>query len=176
MSTFSQDLARLADWPSDERLRALERIIAADAVQAVLERTGHASRHYARLPGWFVVWFVIALGLFNRDPYRHVFKQLQPFRPGATPGRNALCEARRGLGIAPLRLLASRVVRLLGSEDTPGALHKGLRLMALDSFVIDLPDTAANDKAFGRRGTGRAPGAFPQARVLALCETGSHVL
>ena len=48
--------------------------------------------------------------------------------------------------------------------------------MALDGFVIDLPDTPTNARAFGRPGSGRAPGAFPQARVLALCETGSHVL
>jgi hypothetical protein len=48
--------------------------------------------------------------------------------------------------------------------------------MALDGFVVDVPDTPANARAFGRPGSGRAPGAFPQARILALCETGSHVL
>jgi hypothetical protein len=48
--------------------------------------------------------------------------------------------------------------------------------MALDGFVLDLPDTPANDKAFGRPGTARAAGAFPQVRVLALCEVGTHVL
>jgi len=51
-----------------------------------------------------------------------------------------------------------------------------MRLMALDGFVLDLPDTPANERAFGRPGTARAPGAFPQARVLALCEAGTHVL
>ena len=48
--------------------------------------------------------------------------------------------------------------------------------MAIDGFVLDLPDTEKNERAFGRPGSGRAPGAFPQARVLSLCETGSHVL
>ena len=38
------------------------------------------------------------------------------------------------------------------------------------------PIPRANERAFGRPGSGRAPAAFPQARVLALCETGSHVL
>ena len=47
--------------------------------------------------------------------------------------------------------------------------------MAIDGFVLDLSDTPENERVFGRPG-GRAPGAFPQARVLALCETGSHVL
>ena len=48
--------------------------------------------------------------------------------------------------------------------------------MALDGFVVDVPDTPANERAFGRPGSSRAPAAFPQARVLSLCETGSHVL
>ncbi len=42
--------------------------------------------------------------------------------------------------------------------------------MALDGFTIDVADTPRNERAFGRPGTRRAPGAFPQARVLALCE------
>jgi hypothetical protein len=176
MSDFARDLAGLSDLPSAERLAALERIIPLPAVQEVLRQTGHDKRHYSRLPASFMVFFVVALGLFNRDSHRQVFKHLQRFRKGGTPQRNTLAEARKGLGIAPLRLLAAKVVGLLGRPDTPGAFYKGLRLMSLDSFVLDLADTPANDRAFGRPGTARAPGAFPQARVLALCETGSHVL
>jgi hypothetical protein len=75
-----------------------------------------------------------------------------------------------------MRLLAEQVIRLQGKPTTPGAFHRGMRTMALDGFVVDLPDTPANERSFGRPGSGRAPAAFPQARVLALCETGSHVL
>src|SRR5207248_6542294 len=77
---------------------------------------------------------------------------------------------------APMRLLTERVIQLQGTPETPGAFYRGMRTMARDGFVIDVPDTPANERAFGRPGSGRAPGAFPQARVLALCETGSHVL
>jgi len=48
--------------------------------------------------------------------------------------------------------------------------------MALDGFVVDLADTADNDRIFGRPRNQRSAGAFPQARVLALCEVGTHVL
>jgi hypothetical protein len=78
------------------------------------------------------------------------------------------------LGLLPLRLLAKAVVKLLCEPDTPGAFYKGMRLLAIDGFVLDLPDTPANDRAFGRPKSGRSAGAFPQARVLALCEVGSH--
>jgi hypothetical protein len=166
----------IASWPTHERTRALKRILPRARVEEVLDRTGHGRSHCPRLPGWFMVWFVVALGLFCRDSYRQVFRWLQPFRPGGAPPRSTFCEARQRLGVAPMRHLAEATVRLLGKPETPGAFYRGLRLMALDGFTIDLADTAPNDRAFGRPTTGRAPGAFPQARVVALCETGSHVL
>ncbi|MBV9126019.1 MAG: transposase domain-containing protein, partial [Planctomycetes bacterium] len=159
-----------------ERVRALKRIIPKAEVQAVLKATGQHRRRCPRLPPWFLVWFAIALGLFCRDCYRQVFQWLQPFRRGGTPRRSTLCEARHRLGVAPLRLLAQRVVRCLATPQTPGAFYRGLRLMALDSFVLNIPDTPANARVFGRPGSSRAPGAFPQVRVLALCETGTHIL
>lgn len=129
------DLEFLNEQPSGERVLALERIIPRDTVQEILQQTGHASRHCPRLPHWFMVFYVISLGLFCRDNYRQVYKWLQRFRPLGTPQRNTLAEARKGLGIPPLRYLAQRIVRLLCPPDTPGAFYKGLRLMALDGFV-----------------------------------------
>src|SRR5512144_3021660 len=171
-----QETDVLASWPTGERLRALQRIIPRVQVEAVLAQTGHDRAVCTRLPGWFMVWFLIALGLCCRDCYRQIFRWLQPFRPGAVPGRSTLCEARQRLGIAPLRVLAEQIIRLLGQPSTPGAFYRGRRTMALDGFVLDVADTPANARAFGRPGSGRAPGAFPPVRLLALCETGSHVL
>jgi hypothetical protein len=177
MISVDKEVAEFASWPTRERIRALKRIIPRAQVESVLERFGKAGTFCRRLPGWFMVWFVIALGLFGRDSYRQVFRWLQPYRRDGTPGRSTLCEARKRLGLAPFRALAKTVVRLLCKlADTPGAFYREMRLMAIDGFVLDLPDTPENERIFGRPGSGRAPGAFPQARVLALCETGSHVL
>ncbi len=176
MDSLSRDAATLGQWPTAERVRALKRIIPRAKVQEVLRRTGHFHRRYLRLPAWFMVWFVIALGLFCRDSYRQVFKWLQPFRRKGTPGRSTFCEARQRLGVAPLRRLADQVIELQATPDTQGAFYDGLRLMALDSFVVDVADSPANARVFGRPGSGRSPAAFPQARVLALCEVGTHVL
>jgi len=175
MIDIGKEADACASWPTRERLRALKRIIPRARVEEVLARTGHDRAPCSRLPAWFMVWFVIALGLFCCDCYRQVFRWLQPFRKGSTPQRTTLCEARKRLGVAPMRLLAEQVIRLQGKPDTPGAFYRGMRTMALDGFVVDVPDTPANLRAFGRPGSSRAPAAFPQARVLALCETGSHV-
>jgi hypothetical protein len=86
-----------------------------------------------------------------------------------------LCEARQRLGVAPLHRLAQQVIERQATPDTPGAFYDGMRLMALDSFVVDVADSPANARVFGRLGSGRSPAAFPQARVLGLCEVGTHV-
>src|SRR6202012_1753704 len=99
----------LEQWPTAERVRALKRILPHTKVQAVLRRTGHASRRYLRLPAWFMVWFVIALGLFCRDCYRQVFKWLQPYRRNGTPGRSTFCEARRLARRALFLVVAGRL-------------------------------------------------------------------
>ncbi len=176
MSSLYADAATLARWPTAERIRALKRLFPRAKVEAILRQTGHARRRYLRLPAWFMVWFVIALGLFCRDSYRQVFKWLQRFRRNATPGRSTFCEARQRLGVVPLRLLAEQAIELQATPQTPGAFYRQWRLMALDSFVADVPDSEANTRVFGRPGNDRSPGAFPQVRVLALCEAGTHVL
>jgi hypothetical protein len=169
-------LGLLQEQPTNQRVAALKRIIPPSAVQRALSQTGRGRRHCPVLPLWLVVWLVIGMGLFARDSFRVIFKRLQPFRPGGTPQSNTICQARLALGLLPLRLLSRAVVKLLCDADTPGAFYKGMRLVAIDGFILDLADTPANQRAFGRPKSGRCAGAFPQARVLALCETGSHAL
>lgn len=123
-----------------------------------------------------MIWFVIGIGLFSRDSYQQVYRWLGPYGKWGTPGRSALCEARKRLGVGVMRRMSLHVIELLGSPNTPGAFYASMRLMAVDGFVVDLPDTEKNERAFGRPGNGRSKGAFPQARILSLCETGSHVL
>ena len=172
---LSKDADVAVRWSDTERARALKRIVPKAAIARVLRRTGRGSRPCRRLPRWFVVWFVIALGLFCPDSYQQVFRWLRRFQRGGTPGRSTLCEARHSVGVAPLRLLAEEVIELVGRVEQPQTFYQGLRVMAMDSFVLDLPDTPANVRAFGKPGSGRTPGAFPQARVLGLCEAGTHV-
>ena len=170
-----KEAQEFASWPVKQRLAALQRIVPKAKIQEILRSRATHREVCRRCPSWFMVWFIIGLGLWCKDCYRQIFRWLQPYRKDGTPGRSTLCEARRRLGVGVLREVALETVQLLGKPDTPGAFYQGRRLMGLDGFVVDLPDTPENEKAFGRPGSGRAPGAFPQARVLALCETGSHV-
>jgi hypothetical protein len=166
--------AVLPQLPEEQRLRALEAIIPLALVQQILQQTGHAKRHCRVLPHWFVLWLVLAMGLFADDSLPILFKRLQRYRKGSTPASNTIAAARAALGVAPLRRLCAAVVRLLTTPQTPGAFYQNLRLMALDGWVLNLADSAANARVFGYPKGGRGRGAFPQARVLGLCEVGSH--
>ena len=176
MSKLCREAMEAVDWSSAERIAAFKRIVSKKAIEKSLEPSSHRHRYCRRLPRWFMVWFVIALGLFCKDSYRQVFRWVQRFKRCSTPGRSTLCEARKSVGVGPLRRLAHAVIDLLGQPDTPHVFYEGMRLMAVDSFVVDVPDTPANVRAFGKPGGGRSPGAFPQARVLSLCECGTRVL
>ena len=64
----------------------------------------------------------------------------------------------------------------LARPNTPGAFYHGLRLMAIDGTVLNVPDTPRNAETFGRPSGGeRGEGAFPQVRKLSLVEVGTHV-
>ena len=42
--------------------------------------------------------------------------------------------------------------------------------------MLDVPDTPDNDKEFGRSGNDETPGPFPQVRLVALGECGTHAV
>lgn len=159
-----------------DRLQGLAQVIQPAWVVQALRDTGHVPAATCCLTPEVTCWVVLAMGLFTDLPLEKVFQACRRLRLlEVTPRRSSLCEARKRLGSAPLQALHRRVVRLLATADTPGAFYHGLRLMALDSTVFDLPDFPANVAAFGRPKGGRSDGAFPQARKVSLLEVGTHV-
>lgn len=179
MNGLKQDVAALS---SEELGRGLQEIIPDSLIQEALRETGKEDADCSRLPGLLLTRFVLAMGVFCTHCYRQVFRRIDPGeiheieKPVAPPGRTTLCEARKRLGVRPLVVIARQVVGLLGTALTPGAFYKTWRLMGVDGFVVDVPDSEANDKVFGRPGSSRGRAAFPQVRVVALCELATHVI
>lgn len=157
-------------------LRGLSRLVPEQRLAAILSRCGRASRRRRRLPAESVVWLVIAMALFAADSIPKVWRRLHPTRDEPEPDDSAFTQARRRLGVAPLRQLFLETARPMATHQTIGAFYRGWRLMGLDGTTLDLPDTPDNARTFGRPTTGRADGAFPQARLLALCELGTHAV
>ena len=160
-----------------DRLFLLEQVIGPEDLRQVLEDTQCFDCRRCRLTREVIFWVVLAMGILTDLPIRQVFKYARCLRHGEnTPHRSSLCIARQRLGLAPLRCLFERVVRLLATPQTPGAFYQGWRLMALDGTIYNVPDSPANAAAFGRPSGGhRGDGAFPQLRKLSLVEVGTHV-
>src|SRR5918995_3442272 len=90
--------------------------------------------------------------------------------------KSAITQARVRLGEAPLRELFRRVARPLAEPGAPGAWYRELRLVSFDGTTIDVPDLPALERDFGRPSSPRGDSGFPQLRLLAPLETGTHAI
>jgi hypothetical protein len=93
------------------------------------------------------------------------------------PSKSAIFQARERLGSAPLEQLFARVAAPTGGPNTPGVWLANRRLVAIDGTCLDVADTPVNDEFFGRPGVNKGEkSAFPQARLLAVAECGTHAI
>ncbi|MFE2433100.1 IS4 family transposase [Streptomyces sp. NPDC059373] len=173
--------------PAGERLSdriaigVLTRAFPRDLVDEVIAETGRVEQRSRLLPARVVVYFVLAMCLFFGQGYEEVARLLGEGLEGGrrswrVPTTAAIGRARRRLGAEPLRALFARVCRPVAVPETAGAWYRRWHLVAVDGTTLDLADTVANDDFFGRPGSGRGTGAFPQARVVALAECGTHAV
>ena len=165
-------------------LRALCRVYPSKLVDEVIERCNCKEERVRLLPARFVLYFVLALALFTDSSYREVMRKLvdslratvDGIQHWHTPSKGSITEARERLGPEPLQELLRTAARPLGREGDRNVWYRGhWRVMAIDGLHLDVADTAANETAFGRPGHSRGEGsAYPQVRVVALAETGTH--
>ncbi|WP_413754515.1 IS4 family transposase [Streptomyces sp. R-74717] len=167
-------------------LGVLTRTFTPDLVDEVVAECGRVEQRQRLLPARVVVYFVLAMCLFSGQGYEEVGRLLTQGleRQGRwakgwrVPTSGAIGRARLRLGPEVLKALFARVCRPVAVPGSRGAWFRGLRLVAVDGTTFDLPDTVANAGSFGRPGTGRGQGrsAYPQARVAALVECGTHAV
>ena len=158
-----------------DRLLGLTHVISVASVREALRETQRENERRCPLSYEVTTWVLLAMGVLTDLSIRSVYQHARRLHAGNTiPTRSALCQARRRLGVAPLRALFQRVVRPLLDDQMPGATFGGLRLVGIDGSRWDIPDTPANEAAFGRPRGGRGDGAFPQVHKVSLVELGSR--
>ena len=167
-------------------LETLARIVPETTVAEVLKECNATERRTRKLSAAFVVILCVAMNLYTNDCISHVFFRLlsrvrwlladPTMAVGVSKG--ALCQARYRLGARPLVALFKRVCSkpLAEPETVPEAFLFGLRLMAVDGTMLDLPDTPENVRVFGKRHSPRGTSAWPQARVVAISECATHAV
>jgi len=174
---------RLSDHIS---IGVLTRVFPPELVDRVVAQASRTEQRQRLLPARVVVYYVLGLALFSQSSYEEVMRMLVDGlswasgwrRAWQVPTKAALFKARARLGPDPLRALFDEVAVPLAAAGTAGAFYRDWRLMSIDGTCLDVADTPANAKHFGRPGSGRGAGegAFPQLRLVGLAECGTHAL
>jgi hypothetical protein len=180
--------------PDQVSLGVLVTAVPRDAVDDAVAVCGvGARRSDGKLPPHVVAYLTMALCLFAEDDYEEVAARVTGSldRWGCwdaawgVPTASAITQARKRLGRQVMREVfertcgpvaggASAVAGLLATGRGRGSWLRRWRLLAIDGFEVDLPDTDGNAEEFGYAGSGVNRSAYPKARVVALAECGTH--
>ncbi|MGH3237825.1 MAG: IS4 family transposase [Streptosporangiaceae bacterium] len=172
-------------WADQVSLGVLASAVPRDVIDDAVAAYGRsAKRSDGKLPPHVMVYFAMAMALFSEGDYEEVGARLAGTlgawkcwdgRWGA-PTSGGITRARERLGYEPLRDIFAQVAVPVADPLTRGAFLGRWRLMAIDGFEWDAPDTPANAAAFGYPGGGTDRAAFPKARAVSISECGSHAV
>src|SRR3954454_799493 len=180
--------------PDQVSLGVLVNAVPRDLVDEAVAVCGvREKRSDGKLPAHVVTYLTLALCLFPDDDYAEVATKVTGsldrwgcWNAGWTvPTTSAITQARKRLGRHVFAELFERCCGPVAGEPGPpaevaalgtarGSCLRGWRLLGIDGFEVDLPDTKENAAEFGYAGSGENRSAFPKARVVALAECGTH--
>ncbi|MHA6757086.1 IS4 family transposase [Streptacidiphilus sp. PAMC 29251] len=160
-------------------LGELTQIVDFALVDAVLEETGAREKRLRLLPARVMVYFVLALALFEHASYRAVWGKLTAHLPAAVivrPAVSSLARARRRLGARPLKVLFETLAGPVGERHRPGSFYRGLRTVAVDGTSLHVPEDAQVTWLYPKRVGEKREFGYPLLRLLVIVECGTRAL
>jgi hypothetical protein len=183
-----------AGWKKPESDRRLSDLVSVGVltrtfppvlVDEVIAAAGRTEQRHRSLPARVMAYFAIGMALHSEGSYEDIIGLLTDGLAWSSPAeelvklpsKSAIFQARERLGFEPVEALFRRVARPLATVATPGSWLGGRRVVAIDGTCLDVADTVDNDEFFGRPGVAKGEqAAFPQARLVALIECGTHAI
>jgi hypothetical protein len=180
--------------PDQVSLGVLISAVSRDAVDEAVAVCGvRERRRDGKLPAHVITYLTLALSLFPDDDYTEVATRVTGSldRWGCwdadwnVPTASAITQARKRLGrdvfpelfertCGPVAGQAGPTAQAVALGTARGSFLRRWRLLGIDGFEIDVPDSRENAAEFGYAGSGDNRSAFPKARVVALAECGTH--
>ncbi|MFI6063555.1 IS4 family transposase [Streptomyces sp. NPDC051286] len=160
-------------------LGELTQIVDFALVDAVLAETGAREKRVRLLPARVMVYFVLALALFERCSYRAVWGKLTAQLPAGVlvrPAVSSLARARRRLGARPLKLLFQTLAGPVGERGRPGVHYRGLRTVAVDGTSLHVPEDEQVTWRYPKRAGDKREFGYPLLRLLVIVECGTRAL
>jgi hypothetical protein len=141
-----------------------------------------AQRSDGKLAPHVTAYLTMGLWLFPDDPYEEVATKvtggLDRFgcwdASWSVPSASGITQARKRLGPAVMREVFEGVAEPVATPATRGAWMRDRRLVAIDGFDVDVPDSDENAAQFGYARGGQGESGYPKVRVVALVECGTH--
>ena len=173
---------RLSDLVS---VGLLTRVFPPELVDEVIAAADRKEQRHRSLPARVMAYFSVGMALHSEGSYEDVMGLLTDglswavpgVEPAQLPSKSAIFQARERLGAEPLKALFERVATPLAEPSAAGAWLAGRRLVAVDGTCLDVADAPENAAWFGRPGVNKGEqAAFPQARLVALAECGTHAM
>jgi hypothetical protein len=180
--------------PDQVSLGVLINAVPRDAVDEAVAVCGvREKRSDGKLPAHVITYVTLGLALFPEDDYTEVATKVTGsldrwncWNAGWTvPTASAITQARKRLGrdvfpelfertCGPVAGKPGLTAQNVALGTARGSFLRRWRLLAIDGFELDLPDSSQNAAEFGYAGSEDNRSAFPKARVVALAECGTH--
>jgi len=180
--------------PDQVSLGVLVSAVPRDAVDEAVAVCGvREKRSDGKLPAHVITYLTLGLCLFPEDDYEEVAARVTGSldrwncwnAAWSVPTASAITQARKRLGrnvfpelfertCGPVAGEAGLTAEAVALGTARGSFLRRWRLLAIDGFEIDVPDSVENAAEFGYAGSGDNRSAFPKARVVALAECGTH--
>jgi|RhiMetdeSRZDD1v2_1073273.scaffolds.fasta_scaffold383055_2 transposase IS4-like protein/DDE family transposase len=175
-----QALHDIADAIPDS-LEGLKAHLNPDWIEEALCYAGTASIRRRRLPAEQVVWLVIGMALYRREPIERIVEKLDlalPDKRGTLLAKSAITQARQRLKNEALEYLFTVTAAEWAARSADAHRWRGLALYGWDGTTMRVPDSPENRDTFGsgNAGAGRGEGGYPLVRVVAAMALRSHVL
>lgn len=148
-------------------------------VDAALTETRTVQARVRDVPSRVAVYLLLAAGLFAETGYGQVWTKMIAGLGGlvvATPTASALAQARRRIGVAPLRAVFDLLRGPAAGLATKGVYWRGRLVTAVDGTMMCCPDTTANLRVFHRGGGHHGGTGYPMIRMLALVACGTRTI
>ncbi len=178
-----RDIEAESKFAGQLRLDAIGRAVPSEDIEAVLDEHGARAKRQRKLNAFVTVLLVIAMSIYTTFSIGEVMDEIAaglryiwPDPDYEVAGDGAISYRRYQLGARPMASLFHRVCRPMATPETRGAFLYGLRLVAIDGTVEDVPDTPENNVVFGRQHGSRGQAAFPQVQCVYLAECGTHAI
>ena len=134
----------------------------------------HPTERNRDLPGSFIVWLTIAMGLFRSLSIQNILRRLgnalgtvSLWGDGRIPRSSSVKDARSRLGFGAMRWLLRQFQDWILVTYRDAMSWRGLLVLIVDGTTFKAPDSPENRRRFGLPGVSRGGrSAFPQLRAL----------